>query len=90
MSITRPMVIKIVVALTITVIIAQIETVSTSQAQQMSAEEKKSFCNPSNPRLNFVNSTESKICGIPATPSPSANTTGPSNSVNPPTASPNP
>lgn len=84
------MVIKIVVVLTITVIIAQIETVSTSQAQQMSAEEKKSFCSPNNPRLKFVNSTESKICGIPATPSPPANNTGPSNSVNSPIAKPNP
>ncbi len=74
MSITRPMVIKIVVALTITVIIAQIETVSTSQAQQMSPEEKKSFCNPSNPRLNFVNSTESKICGVPTRNENASNT----------------
>jgi hypothetical protein len=88
--ITRSTVIKVVVALTITVIIAQIETVSISQAQQMSAEEKKSFCNPSNPRLKFVNSTESKLCGIPATPSPSANTTNPSNSVNQPVPKPNP
>jgi len=90
--ITRSTVIKVVVALTITVIIAQIETVSISQAQQMSAEEKKSFCNPNNPRLKFVNSTESKLCGIPATPSPSpsANTTNPSNSVNPPLPKPNP
>jgi len=26
------------------------------------------MCNPNNPKLNFVNSTESKICGIPPTP----------------------
>lgn len=85
--ITRSTVIKLAVALAITVIIAQIETVSISQAQQMSAEQKKAFCNPNNPRLKFVNSTESKICGIPATPSPSANATNatnPSNSITQP------
>ena len=32
------------------------------------------MCNPNNPKLNFVNSTESKICGIPPT---STNTTTP-------------
>ena len=91
--ITRSTVVKVIVALTITVILVQIETVSMSQAQQMSAEEKKSFCSPSNPRLKFVNSTESKICGIPATPSPPANSTNPSNpsnSVNSPIPRPNP
>jgi len=36
-----------------------------SQAQQISPEQKAQMCNPNNPRLNFVNSTESKICGIP-------------------------
>ena len=30
------------------------------------------MCNPNNPKLNFVNSTELKICGIPPT---STNTT---------------
>ena len=34
-------------------------------AQQISPEQKAKMCNPNNPRLNFVNSTESKICGIP-------------------------
>ena len=37
----------------------------TSQAQQISPEQKAKMCNPNNPKLNFVNSTESKICGIP-------------------------
>ena len=36
-----------------------------SYAQQISPEQKAKMCNPNNPRLNFVNSTESKICGIP-------------------------
>jgi hypothetical protein len=40
------------------------------------------MCNPNNPRLKFVNSTESKICGISPTPTnmtttPAANTTTP-------------
>lgn len=35
------------------------------QAQQISPEQKTQMCNPNNPKLNFVNSTESEICGIP-------------------------
>ncbi len=47
---------------------------SSSEAQQISPEEKAKMCNPDNPSLNFVNSTESKICGIPAS-TPSSNST---------------
>lgn len=36
-----------------------------SQAQQFSPEQRAQICNPNNPRLNFVNSTESDICNIP-------------------------
>ena len=42
-------------------------------------QQKAAICNPNNPKLNFVNTTESKICGIPKTitnaTSPAANTT---------------
>ena len=36
-----------------------------SRAQQISPEQTSQMCNPNNPKLNFVNSTESEICGIP-------------------------
>ena len=36
-----------------------------SQAQQFTPEQRTQMCDPNNPKLNFVNSTESEICGIP-------------------------
>ena len=50
---------------------------SSSEAQQISPEEKAKMCNPDNPSLNFVNSTESEICGIPAS-TPASNSSSPS------------
>jgi hypothetical protein len=47
---------------------------TSSEAQQISPEEKAKMCNPDNPSLNFVNSTESEICGIPAS-TPASNST---------------
>ena len=46
----------------------------------LTPQQKAAMCNPNNPKLNFVNTTESKICGIPTTPtnttsSAAANTT---------------
>ena len=38
---------------------------SNSTASSLTPQEKSAICNPSNPKLNFVNSTESKLCGIP-------------------------
>ena len=52
---------------------------TSSEAQQISPEEKAKMCNPDNPSLNFVNSTESEICGIPAS-TPSSNSTSSSSS----------
>ena len=46
----------------------------------LTPEQKAAICNPNNPKLNFVNTTESRICGIPPTPT---NTT----TSSPPTAS---
>src|SRR5919108_1295870 len=37
----------------------------------ISAELKAKMCNPSNPSLKVVNTTESRICGIPKTVKPS-------------------
>jgi hypothetical protein len=50
---------------------------TSSEAQQISPEEKAKMCNPDNPSLNFVNSTESEICGIPAS-TPTSNSSSPS------------
>jgi hypothetical protein len=36
-----------------------------SQAQQFTPAQRTQMCDPNNPKLNFVNSTESEICGIP-------------------------
>jgi hypothetical protein len=52
-----------IVMITITIV----ESSSVSQAQQLSPEQKAAMCAPNNPRLKFVNSTESEICGIPKT-----------------------
>jgi hypothetical protein len=57
-----------------------------SEAQQISPEEKAKMCNPDNPSLNFVNSTESEICGIPAS-TPTSNSTSSSPPSSPPSES---
>ena len=54
---------------------ADITTFNVSQAQQLTPEQKQTMCDPSNPKLNFVNSTESEICGIPKTPTNQTNST---------------
>ena len=68
-------------------------TTSQVRAQQgqdshgLTPEQVKQFCRSDNPRLNFVNHTESEICGLPeSTPStPTSNSSGssPSSSVSP-------
>ena len=45
--------------------IAQGQVNSTSSS--LTAQQKAAMCNLNNPKLNFVNSTESEICGIPPT-----------------------
>ena len=42
--------------------IAQGQTNLTSSS--ITPEQKTSICNPDNPKLNFVNTTESKLCSI--------------------------
>ena len=61
------------VMITITIV----ESSSVSQAQQLTPEQKAAMCDPNNPRLKFVNSTESEICGIPKTPTNQTNSTTP-------------
>jgi hypothetical protein len=43
----------------------------------LTPQQKTAICNPNNPKLKFVNETESRICGIPptSTNTTSANTT---------------
>ena len=74
-----------------------IVTTSQVKAQQgqdshgLTPEQVKQFCRLDNPRLNFVNSTESEICGLPeSTPStPALNSSGssPSSSGSSPSSS---
>jgi hypothetical protein len=35
--------------------------------QTITPQQRGAICNPTNPKLNFVNTTESRICGIPKT-----------------------
>ena len=35
--------------------------------ENITEEQKAAMCDPSNPKLKFVNGTESRICGIPKT-----------------------
>jgi hypothetical protein len=49
-----------------------------NSTSSLTPEQKAAICDPSNPKLKFVNSTESKICGIPPTPT---NTTSAANTT---------
>src|SRR5919197_2182225 len=39
----------------------------------LTPQQKAAMCNPSNPKLKYVNGTESRICGIPKTIKQSVN-----------------
>ena len=41
----------------------------------LTAQQKAAICDPNNPSLKVVNTTESRICGIPKTVKPSINAT---------------
>ena len=58
---------RLVAASSVMIIAAVVGIVNfdVSQAQQFSPEQRAQMCNPNNPKLNFVNSTESEICNIP-------------------------
>jgi hypothetical protein len=47
--------------------IAQGEGNLTIRNQTLTPQQEAAICNPNNPKLNFVNTTESRICGIPKT-----------------------
>jgi hypothetical protein len=67
----------IIAAVVTTIIVTGNETFTISHAQLLTLKQKAAFCNPDNPKLKFVNSTESKICGIPASPQNQTNATPP-------------
>ena len=60
---------------------------STSSLPSLTPQQKAAMCNPNNPKLNFVDSTESKVYGIPPTSTNTTKTTTPAanNNTAPPT-----
>jgi hypothetical protein len=38
-----------------------------SSMSSLTPQQKAAICSPNNPKLNFVNTTESRVCGIPKT-----------------------
>jgi hypothetical protein len=69
----------------------QVKAQQGQNSHGLTPEQVKQFCRSDNPRLNFVNSTESEICGLPkSTPStPALNSSGssPSSSGSSPSSS---
>ena len=71
--------------------VAQGQSNTTSSSSSLTPEQKAAICDPNNPssRLNPVNTTESRICGVPVTVKPhtsnvtSAGTETPSGSLAP-------
>src|SRR4026207_288237 len=63
-----------------------------SPSSTISPQEKSKLCDPNNPKLRFVNTTESHICGIPkttknvttATTTTTTTTRSPASSIPPP------
>ena len=55
----------------------QANDTSSSSSSSLTPEQKDAICNPNNPesKLNPVNTTESKICGIPKTINSTSSTT---------------
>jgi hypothetical protein len=45
--------------------VAHGQSSATTASSSLTAEQRAAMCDPSNPKLNFVNSTESKACGLP-------------------------
>src|SRR5919198_2898960 len=54
-----------------------------NSTSELTPEQKDAICNPNNPlsKLNPVNTTESRICGIPVTVKPPTNTTSTANTT---------
>lgn len=54
-----------IVSVATTIIKTGIENFNIAHARLLTPQQNAAFCNPDNPKLMFVNSTESKTCGIP-------------------------
>ena len=63
----------IAASIILVILITEFENFGIAQSQlsnttsSLTPPQKAAMCNPNNPKLKFVNSTESKICGIPHT-----------------------
>src|SRR3954471_479159 len=66
----------------------QVKAQQGQNSHGLTPEQVKQFCRPDNPRLSFVNSTESEICGLPkSTPStPALNSSGSSSGTSSPSS----
>ena len=73
----------IILAATVVITLIQFGNLSIAQGQgNLTAQQKAAICNPNNPKLKVVNTTESKLCGIPVTVKPHlSNTTSAANNT---------
>ena len=83
-------VLTILIILTASIVaLTQFGNFGIAQGQgNLTAEQKAAMCNPNNPKLKFVNGTESKICGIPKTIKSPANASSSANTTTGAEASP--
>jgi hypothetical protein len=66
--------IVMILAAAIVVTLTEFGSFGTTKGQgNLTAEQKAAMCDPNNPKLKFVNGTESRICGIPKTVTSPAN-----------------
>jgi hypothetical protein len=69
-------VLLIIAAGLVAVVLRELVNFGIAQGQvnitSLTSQQKAAICDPSNPKLNHVNTTESKICDLPVTPSGNA------------------
>jgi hypothetical protein len=81
--------IVIILAVSVVVALAQFGIFGIAQGQgnltignlTLTPQQKAAICDPNNPKLKVVNTTESKICGIPVTIKPRTNITSAANTT---------
>jgi hypothetical protein len=69
----------VLVVFTAIIVVLAFGTLNVAQGQAggggnitLTPAQKAAMCDPNNPSLKFVNTTESHICGIPKSPSPNS------------------
>jgi hypothetical protein len=70
----------VLVVFTAIIVVLALGTLNVAQGQAgggggnitLTPAQKAAMCDPNNPSLKFVNTTESHICGIPKSPSPNS------------------